>query len=422
MNSDLKNGIHLNMIQTKKYKTVRIVLKFKTTLSAENSTKRTLISSLLETNSEKYPTQTSFRSKLADLYGASLSTGISKKGNMHILSLSMSVVNEKYLQSEAQLMEEVVQFIQEILFAPHVKNGAFDEATFLREKENLADYYLSIFDDKQAYTSLQLQELYYDGVQKIPSIGCLEELEKIDAASLYAYYQDMLQNDEMDIYVLGDIDPAKMAALFKQLPFKNRETISNPVFYNQKVSEEIVTKNEVQDITQAKFNLLYQTGLYYHQDAYFAGQIFNGLFGGFPHSKLFMNVREKASLAYYASSQLDSFRGTMVVQTGIETEKMPQVKDIIAAQLSALQAGDFSEEDFVQTKEMLKNQVLQSEDSGIAVIEKAYSHDLIKKAPLTPSEWFEGIDQVTREDVISVANQVHLQASFFLSGEEKNNG
>ena len=38
-------------------------------------------------------------------------------------------------------------------------------------------------------------------------------------------------------------------------------------------------------------------------------------FWRFPHSKLFMNVREKEHLAYYASSSIDTFRGFMTVQT-----------------------------------------------------------------------------------------------------------
>ncbi len=81
----------------------------------------------------------------------------------------------------------------------------------------------------------------------------------------------------------------------------------------------IVKERQVREpIVQAKLNLAYQTNVYYDEPERFALMVFNGLFGGFPHSKLFMNVREKESLAYYASSSVDTFRGFMSVQTGID--------------------------------------------------------------------------------------------------------
>ena len=68
----------------------------------------------------------------------------------------------------------------------------------------------------------------------------------------------------------------------------------------------IVKERQVREpIVQAKLNLAYQTNVYYDEPERFALMVFNGLFGGFPHSKLFMNVREKESLAYYASSSVD---------------------------------------------------------------------------------------------------------------------
>jgi predicted Zn-dependent peptidase len=78
--------------------------------------------------------------------------------------------------------------------------------------------------------------------------------------------------------------------------------------------------------------------------------VFNELFGGSPLSKLFMNVREKASLAYYASSSFDTFRGVLKVQAGIDGKNHDQVLAIIAAQLSAIQAGDFTDDLVEQLK------------------------------------------------------------------------
>ena len=192
---------------------------------------------------------------------------------------------------------------------------------------------------------------------------------------------------------------------------------SESIFYTAATHNKLIEEIEQQEVTQAKFNLAYETNVFYQDKNYFAAQIFNGLFGGFPHSKLFMNVREKESLAYYASSTLDTFRGMMTVQTGIDSTKVEQVREIIQLQLIEMQNGNFSDEAIDQTKEMLKNQVLQSEDNPGAVMEKMYTHQLVGST-LTTAEFEQKINEVTKEEIIKIANQVYLKATFFLTGEE----
>lgn len=420
MSIQLNEGVHLHVLPTKKYKTIRMMLKFRAPLNKKTITKRAMLANLLETNSKKYPTQTALRSVLSNMYGASFGTGVSKKGNTHILSFSLNLVNEKYLSKGDNILQEGIDFLKEVIFQPNAENGQFHEKTFKREKDNLVDYYSSLFDDKQTYASLALQELFFEDVnQQTPSVGTKEDLKEISPTSLYDYYQDILSQDKIDIYVLGDVNAKEIQSAFEQFNFSPREVITTSSFYNEPAASEVENKTEQQEIIQAKFNLGYTTNIFYHDPTYYAAQVFNGLFGGFPHSKLFMNVREKESLAYYASSSMDTFRGMMTVQTGIDVQKVDQVKEIIALQLKEMQAGNFTDESISQTKEMLKNQLFQSEDNAGAVIERIYALQLAKGNVLSIDEWVARIEKVTKEDIIEVANQVKLKATFFLTAEAK---
>ncbi|SEK25893.1 Predicted Zn-dependent peptidase [Carnobacterium iners] len=420
MSIQLTEGVNLHIMPTEKYKTVRIVIKFRAPLDKKTITKRALLSSLLETNSKKYPTQTALRSELSNLFGASFGSSVTKKGAFHVLTLSLNVVNEKYLTMSDSILAKSIDFLKEIIFNPNVTNEHFNQATFVREKENLVDYYDSITDDKQTYANLELQKLFFEeDDQKIPSIGIKEDLAEITEDSLYHYYKKMLQQDQVDIYVLGAIDEDQLVKQFKEFSFESRKLKQKDLFYTPSNAKEIKIKIEQQEIKQAKFNLGYTTPIFYLQENYYAGQLFNGLFGGFPHSKLFVNVREKESLAYYASSSLDTFRGMMIVQTGIDSKKMEKVKEIVTLQLKEMQTGNFTEEDIYQTKQMLKNQLLQSEDNSSAVIERTYSNQLAKNTIMSIEEWMENIEKVTKEEIIGIANLVHLKATFFLSEEVK---
>lgn len=421
MSIQLKKGVHLHVVPTEKYKTIRVMIRFSTKLDPRTITKRTLLSSLMETNSLNYSDQVQLSEKLADLYGASFGIGIGKKGNEHQLTVSLNIVNEKYLPNSHSVLAEAVDFLKEIIFQPNIVGNQFEQETFTREQANLIEYIDSVFDDKQSYASLALQALYFSesAAQKIPSFGTTEEVEKETATSLATYYQEFITQDLVDILVIGDVQPAEMVSLFSGLPFEDRgDAWKKSEFYEQKQSTIIKEKVDVQPVAQSKLNIAYHSGIYYHGESYFALQVFNGLFGGFPHSKLFMNVREKESMAYYASSSIDTFRGMMTVQTGIDGKNREKVLALIAEQLISLMEGNVTEEELAQTKAMLKNQYLLSLDNSSAVLEKLYLNTQYPNGQLTDKEWLEAVDGVTIKEVQQVAAQIKLQAVYFMEGEE----
>ncbi|MFS1241769.1 EF-P 5-aminopentanol modification-associated protein YfmF [Enterococcus lactis] len=417
----LAEGVNLHVLPTKQYKTIRIFIRFTVRLQQEVITKRSLLSSMLETNSLNYPDQTKLSAKLAELYGASFGLSVRKKGNLHWLNAGISFVNGEYV-NDPNLFSQAVDFLKEVLFYPNIKNQQFDQLTFDLEKNNLRLYLESLKEDKQTFASYALQELYFENSpeQKIPSLGVVEELDKITARSLAAYYQEMMANDQIDIFVVGDVDPDKAAEAVGQLPFEPRETAHPELFYTQP-QVNIVKERQVREpIVQAKLNLAYQTNVYYDEPERFALMVFNGLFGGFPHSKLFMNVREKESLAYYASSSVDTFRGFMSVQTGIDEKNRNQVLRLIHEQLESLRNGEITDLELAQTKAMLRNQYLLSLDSPQAAIEASFLDSWLPETKLSDEEWLKRMESVTIKEIQQVAEQIELQAIFFLAGGNAN--
>ncbi|EGP5191503.1 insulinase family protein [Enterococcus faecium] len=417
----LAEGVNLHVLPTKQYKTIRIFIRFTARLQQEVITKRSLLSSMLETNSLNYPDQTKLSAKLAELYGASFGLSVRKKGNLHWLNVGISFVNGEYV-NDPNLFSQAVDFLKEVLFYPNIKNQQFDQLTFDLEKNNLRLYLESLKEDKQTFASYALQELYFENSpeQKIPSLGVVEEIDKITARSLAAYYQEMMANDQIDIFVVGDVDPDKAAEAVGQLPFEPRETAHPELFYTQP-QVNIVKERQVREpIVQAKLNLAYQTNVYYDEPERFALMVFNGLFGGFPHSKLFMNVREKESLAYYASSSVDTFRGFMSVQTGIDEKNRNQVLRLIHEQLESLQNGEITDLELAQTKAMLRNQYLLSLDSPQAAIEASFLDSWLPETKLSDEEWLKRMESVTIKEIQQVAEQIELQAIFFLAGGNAN--
>lgn len=420
MSIQIKEGVRLHIFPTQKFKTVHIRFFFKEALELEALSSRSLLSNIMDISTKKYPTQKKLGEALSDLYGAYFNTAASRLGQANVFEFNFVFPNNKFLPAGEDMRAKNLDLIEEVLFNPVAEKEAFEEKIFNREKENLLEEYDSISDNKQLFAALRLNQLYYsEPVYQIPSIGRRREIEAITPQSLYDSYQRMIEDNQVDILVMGDVSEEEILADIQKLPFEDRSDKVQEILYVPEHKEDLVVSSDIQDVQQAKFNLAYKTNIYYLQENYFPGIVFNGLFGGFPHSKLFMNVREKESLAYYASSSLASMTGKLTVQTGIDAATKNKTNRIIQDQLKSLQDGDFTDDDFHQTIMGLTNNRYQSEDSPGAYLKRAYHDILVQSELMSLDQWLDRLEEVSREEVIRVAQETQLKATYLLQGAGK---
>lgn len=411
-------GFKLHLIKTEKYKTNTFVWKMKAPLNKEDVTKRALLPYVLQSNSKAYPSTASLRSYLDELYGATFYVDLAKKGEYHIITFSMEIANEKFLSDQTPLLKKALQFLTEILTNPNIAEQAFDKETMEKEKRTLKQRIQSVYDDKMKYANSRLIEEMCKGEQYALHVhGNMDEVDAISSADLYEYYQQAFNEDELDLYVIGDVDEEEVTSLVDELlQFSPRsvQTIERKIKASKETNAEI---KEVQDVLQGKLNIGFRTNIVYGDDDYFALQVMNGIYGGFSHSKLFINVREKASLAYYAASRLESHKGLMIVMSGIDHKNYDQAVSIIKEQLQAVQTGEFTEEELQQTKAVIKNQLLETVDTARGVVELLY-HNVVSGATITLDEWLLKMEETTKAEIIEVAQKIELDTIYFLTGTE----
>lgn len=417
LQTQLAKGVQLTTVPSHQFKTNQIILNFRAPIKRADITKRALLSNLLETSSADYPDQRALAHALAGMYGAAFGAGVSRKGPTHNLQLAITVPNERYLATDEPLTLQAIDFLATIIFKPLVKDGHFDEPTFKRQVTNLKASIQSVDDDKQYYAAQKLNAALFaaDEAQQIPSYGLAADLDQLNSSDLYAYYQTLLADDQIDIIVMGDFDDAAVVARWQALGFKDRLVARPAAFYHHENAGQYTETSEIQALSQAKLNLGYDFPVFYRGQHYYAALVFNELFGGSPLSKLFMNVREKASLAYYASSSLDTFRGVLKVSAGIDGQNHDQVLQIIADQLTAIQQGDFTDELVDQLKLGLINDFESSLDSQRTFAIQALIDDLTQQT-VSDEDWLEQVQAVTRDQIIEVSKLVTLNNGFFLSG------
>ncbi|MGE7903623.1 EF-P 5-aminopentanol modification-associated protein YfmF [Peribacillus sp. NPDC094092] len=413
-----KSGYKLHVVQTDKYKTNTLVLKMKAPLTKEDVTYRALLPYVLQSNTSKYPTTPELRSYLDDLYGAGFYVDVAKKGEYQIISFTIDIVNEKFLSDSTPLLEKAFGLLSEVIFNPKKNGEAFDSKTVSNEIRSLKQRIQSISDDKMRYSATRLvEEMCKNEPYALEASGNLQDLETITPESLYAYYKKVLTEDEIDLYVIGDIDESEVEALAdKYVSLQERVPVRLPSKPGKVVEKEKeIIENA--DVKQGKLNIGYRTQVAYGDPDYYALQLFNGIFGGFSHSKLFINVREKASLAYYAASRLESHKGLLMVMAGIENANYKQALDIIHAQMKEMKQGNFSEEELSQTKAVVKNQLLETIDVSRGLVEILY-HNVVSGQDISLDDWFAKTEQTTKEEIIAVGQKIQLDTIYFLTEAE----
>jgi len=414
-------GYRLHSVKTNKFKTITMALQFCAPLEERTVTKRALLARLLKSSTKKSPTFQQLQHRLDDLFGTSLSTQVQKKGHYHIFSAQINTINGKFLRDSSSLLKKSLYLLAETVLEPNVTGqGMFDEAIFQREKRALKQRLLAVYDDKMRYANERLiDEMCAEEPFALHTNGTIEALEALTSADVYDYYLEMLKTNCIDLYVVGDVERDVIQRELEGLLHFEQNTC-RLIKKTQSVDKTILEPKyvqESQDIEQGKLNIGYRTHVVVGDPLYPAAQVFNGLFGGFSHSKLFMNVREKASLAYYAVSQNEIFKGLMLVMSGIESANYVQALDIIHKQFKAIQAGEFTDQEINQTKALLSNATLEAIDSPLSLIDLFY-RQVLSNDVLVLDHWLDDLEHVSGEDIIKVAQQTQLDTVYFLHGKE----
>jgi len=411
------NQFPVHLCSTEKYKTNQIALYIRQPIEEENHTKVSLIPSVLRRGTVEYPTSQKIRQALDQLYGASLYSDVMKRGEEQVIVFRLEVPNEKYLSDRTPLFEKAMQLLSQILFHPLLENGTFSEKYVELEKDLLKRKLSQIIDDKIRYANKRCtEEMFSEERFRLNASGSEEQIPHITSKDLYEYYQKMLASHPMELFVVGDLAKDEVEGVVrKHFSFKNRtELIKMPetkVQVEVKKEKVIIEKTKIQ---QGKLHIGCRTNTSFQSDDYIPLVVCNGVFGGYAHSKLFRNVREKESLAYYVSSSIESHKGFMMIMSGVEPTNYEKTVKIIKDQLNEMVQGNISEEEIAQTKAIIINQMKESNDLPVQLMER-YFHGIVGGVKRKTEEVIAQIEAVTKEQIQRVAQKIEIDTIYFLT-------
>lgn len=422
----LINGMHVHLMPSKKFKTNTVEVKFQTKISRDTITRLALLPTVLRTGCLEYKTKAEVQEQLDNLYGAGIGIGAWKSGKNHILNFQMDMANEKFIPNENTLAEEAFSFLNKMIFHPNVIDGAFDEATVAKEKETLRRQLEAMKDNKMSYANTRLIDEMAEGeVYAIHGQGYAEDLEVITGKSLYDAYAKVLETARVDLFITGDFNSEKMESTIRKalVGLTDRETEAKSdemtVFEEMKSVKEVKEVVEYEDIQQAKLHIGYRTLTNLQDEGVVPMLVGSMILGGYMGSLLFMNVREKHSLAYYVNANMDAFSDKLFIYSGIAGADYEKTMQIIDEQIEALQKGEFTDGVLEESKSLLISDLKASQDNAIGMIDDVYKQILtgITKSSV---DFIEEVAAVDKEAIMKAASKLEKDTIFFLTSKEAN--
>lgn len=413
---EIKKGIKLHEIETDKFKTNLIAIFLSMPISKETVTKNALISAVLRRGSKNMPTQEKISQELEEMYGASFDCGLDKMGDNHILKFYLESINDNFIpQATENLLKSGIEKILEIVFNPLVENDAFKKEYVEQEKENIKRIIEGKSDNKAGYALERcIEEMYKDKPYGLYKYGYIEDLKAITPKELYDYYKLMISQCKIDIFISGNVKNLK-EILEKNENIKKLQERDAKYKINKLEEKEDIEEQEIieeMDVVQGKITIGLDVHLKNEEQKYHV-MLYNAILGGTANSKMFQEVREKASLAYTASSSYVKYKSNIFIKCGIEIKNYKKTMEIIRKQLEDMKNGVFSDEDILNAKNGIISGIKGIADEQDTEITYFFGQELTD-SKTSLDEYIKKIQKVTKEEIIEIAKAVTINTIYFL--------
>lgn len=407
-------GIGFTALQDPRFKTNYVSLRLIVPLNKETAAKNAAVSIVLSKSCRKYPGLTLLNRKLSALYGADLTGFVSKTGDWQVVSLSAHCIDDAYTFDREAITAELTEILLDCVLNPVLNEAgdAFEEKAFALSRQELLDAIDAEINEKRSYAIMSaLERIYIGEPAAVPANGYREQAEALTAKEVYGQYRRLLSEARIEAIFSGGGNPAlPEQKITEALLSLERAYVPLPATVKSPIPEGVRETERQLDVLQNKLVMAFKT----HEENVPALKVANAIFGGIPTSKLFANVREKLSLCYYCASSLDHTKGVLLVDSGVEQSNVLKARAEIAAQLKALQTGDFTDEEQNNAVLSLVNGLRAVKDSPYALA-GWYFRQILQETNRTPEEEIQRVQAVSREDVIQAASSMQLSNVYLLT-------
>ena len=413
---EIMPDVYLTYLPADRFKTCLLSAHLITGLDASTASLNALLPAVLRRGTVRCPDMESLSAALDTLYGATIDYTLRKKGERQCIGFTANCIDDAYAPGGEKLLEPLAQLLGELFLDPVTKGGRFRSEYVESEKKNLIDAIRAIRNDKRDWADVRLmQEMCADEPYGVLRLGDETSVAKIDNHKLYQHYQALLATSRMEMFYSGTAPRERVETALRSAFSTLRRGEIRPLapIAVVKAPDEVRRVTESMDVTQGKLSMGWRC-----ETADVPARVMaNLLFGGTSNAKLFLNVREKMSLCYYASSAYVRSKRLMTVSSGIEAADYDKAVSEILHQLEEVKNGNWEPWELEGALATMESG-LQSLSDSQSALENFYLGQIATDETDTELEFLDSLRQVTPERIRAAAQSAKLDTIYFLKGKE----
>lgn len=414
----IMEGVEGLFIKNDRFSTTRISINLYIPLKKEKVAVNALLPYMLSSCSADYPDFTTLNLELSNLYGADVGGVPDKSGDTQVLRFFSYCINDDLVPEDFSVVEKATELLLKMIFEPSLEGKRFKSYDLVREKRLTLEKIEGLINDKRSFAIAKtLLEMYKDDDFGCFKCGSAEDVKAITEESLFKAWQEVLSTATIRIQVIGKTLPDGLFdSLKNRLSKVERHPIKPSAAKTKPQTDTVNYINDYMDVNQGKLVLGFTTQCIGNDIETAHLTVFSDLLGGGPYSKLFKNVREEKSLCYYCAAKVNRTKGFLLVDSGVQADKMEQTEKEILNQLNEIKLGNFSEDDLAASIRSIKDSLMGLNDS-ISALESWYSMRFLEE-PIPPEDFISAVEKVEKEDVIKAAKLFTLDTVYRILPKE----
>ncbi|MBR0040807.1 MAG: insulinase family protein [Oscillospiraceae bacterium] len=416
---EIMSGVHLTHVRSDKFKSACLSVTLLTQLRRETAAMNALLPQVLRRGTARWGDMEAVSRRLDELYGTAIEPVVRRIGEIQCVGFFASIPEEEFLPAGAETLRGACEMLGQLLLAPNTRGGLLLPQYVDSERDKLLEAIRARLNDKLRWSiSRCVEEMCCGEDYAVDRLGDEESAETIRYQKLTRQYRALIQQSPIEVFYCGRADAKRVAELlrdaFATLPRGEIDyDIGTDVRLNA-LEAEPRRVDEQMNVAQTKLVIGWRLGKAMEDPDPAALRVFASLFGGSTASKLFVNVREKLSLCYFASAALDAHKGVLLAYAGTEADRAEEAKDEILAQLAAVANGEITPEELRSAKADVKSALRSVLDSQ-GDLEGFTLSAAVDGADYTPEDLGELIDTVTVEQLAAIAAGCECDMIYTLS-------
>ncbi len=415
---ELLPGVVLRCCPVERFKQGCLSIQFLRPMCRQEAALNAVLPAVLLRGSERHPDLRAITLRLDELYGASVHALVRRVGDVQAVGFLCGMIEDRFALPGERVLEPMVEFLEELLFAPRLEGGMLCPAYVQSEQENLIAEIDAQRNDKRAYSvELLLERMGRADSFGIPRTGDRMSAQAITPESCDAHYRRVLRESPVEIFYVGSNPPQETARLLRKLfAGRGRDHKSLPA---TTPFHDVGGGDVEQCVHAAQGNLAmgFVTPITNRDPRFAAMQVLNTLYGGGMTSKLFSQVRERLSLCYGIGSSYYGSKGVGLVTAGIDNAQRERVQSEILAQLDACRRGEITDEELRCAKASLLSGYRAVFDSPGSV-ESYCATAAIGGIDASVEARMAQVAAVDASQVVAAAQALRLHSTCFLKGVE----